>query len=256
MNPPVWSEQTLLDRNGPVTGIAADYPDRFTIAAHSHPMAQLVYAIEGVLVVETAAGRWVVPPSRAVWLQAGVSHTVRMRGAARMRTLFVRPGAIEGLPEDDSVIDVSPLLRELILAAVSVASDYEADSRDGRLMRFVLDELCSLPVLPFNLPWPQDPRIARVCEVLANSPADNRTASQWSAELAMSLKTFQRQFLRHTGVTFGRWRQQARLLLSLESLAGGMSVLEVALQHGYESQSAFTAAFRRQFGVSPTAFYR
>jgi AraC-like DNA-binding protein len=72
----------------------------------------------------------------------------------------------------------------------------------------------------------------------------------------MSSKTFHRHFQRSTGVTFGRWRQQARLLLSLEALAQGLPVLQVALQHGYDSQSAFAAAFRRQFGVTPSAFYR
>ena len=72
----------------------------------------------------------------------------------------------------------------------------------------------------------------------------------------MSPKTFHRRFLSSTGITFGRWRQQARLLLSLEALAEGQPVLQVALQHGYESQSAFAAAFRRQFGVAPSSFYK
>tara|TARA_Y100001951_G_scaffold105262_1_gene121248 strand:+ start:2337 stop:2474 length:138 start_codon:yes stop_codon:yes gene_type:complete len=35
-----------------------------------------------------------------------------------------------------------------------------------------------------------------------------------------------------------------------------LPVLQVALQHGYDSQSAFAAAFRRQFGVTPSALYR
>ncbi|WP_369790483.1 helix-turn-helix transcriptional regulator [Rouxiella sp. WC2420] len=239
----------------PVIGVAADYASGHIIPAHSHQRAQLLYAIEGVLVIETELGRWVVPPSRGVWLKAGISHTVRMRGAARMRSIFVNPDAIPGLPDSDCVIDVSPLLRELILAATKVETDYQAESRDGRLMRFILDELCSLPILPFNLPWPQDARIIRVCQALVEEPADGRAASDWAAMLAMSDKTFHRQFQRQTGITFGRWRQQARLLMSLESLAQGMPIVQVALQHGYESQSAFAAAFKRQFGLPPSEFY-
>lgn len=239
----------------PVTGVAVDYANGHVIPAHSHRRAQLLYAIEGVLVIETDVGRWVVPPSRGVWLKAGIVHTVRMRGAARMRSIFVNPDAIAGLPHSDCVIDVSPLLRELILAATQVSDDYASDSRNGRLMRFILDELCSLPVLPFNLPWPQESRIARVCQALAEDPADARAASDWAALLAMSDKTFHRQFQRQTGITFGRWRQQARLLLSLESLAQGMPIVQIALQHGYESQSAYAAAFKRQFGMPPSEFY-
>ncbi|EPL03328.1 helix-turn-helix transcriptional regulator [Pseudomonas sp. TH05] len=240
----------------PVTGVAVDYPNGHVIPAHRHDRAQLLYAIEGVLVIETQAGRWVVPPSRGVWLMAGVDHTVRMRGAARMRSLFINLDAIAGLPQGDCVIEVSPLLRELILAATAVQEHYQSDSREGRIMRLILDELRWLPVLPFNLPWPQEPRMLRVCQTLAADPADNSTAEHWADRLAMSGKTFHRQFQRATGITFGRWRQQARLLLSLECLAQGMPIVQVALQHGYDSQSAFAAAFKRQFGVPPSLFYR
>ncbi|WP_240430496.1 AraC family transcriptional regulator [Serratia marcescens] len=240
----------------PVTGVAVDYSNGHVIPAHSHRRSQLVYAVEGVLVIETDVGRWVVPPSRGVWLIAGVSHTVRMRGVARMRSIFVNQDVIPGLPDADCVIEISSLLRELILAATKVTGHYDLESRDGRLMRFILDELCSLPVLPFNLPWPLDARILRVCQTLSEDPADNRAADDWAADLAMSAKTFHRQFQRQTGITFGRWRQQARLLLSLECLAQGMPIVQVALQHGYESQSAFAAAFKRQFGLRPSEFYR
>ncbi len=240
----------------PVTGVAVDYPSGHQVPAHSHPRAQLIYAISGVLVVETPAGRWVIPPTRGVWLQAGVEHSLRIRGTACMRSLFVNPDAIDGLPTGNCVIDVSPLLRELIQAATQVPAQYRADSRNGRLMRFLLDELrSSLPVLPFHLPWPDDERIARVCRALAQNPAQQGGAEHWAEQLAMSPKTFHRRFLRSTGITFGRWRQQARLLLSLEALAEGLPVLQVALQHGYDSQSAFAAAFRRQFGVPPSSFY-
>ncbi len=240
----------------PVTGVSVDYPSGHQVPTHSHPCAQLIYAISGVLVVETPAGRWVIPPTRAVWLQAGVEHALRIRGVARMRSLFVNPDAIDGLPTGSCVIDVSPLLRELILAATHVPAQYLADSRDGRLMRFLLDELRSLPVLPFHLPWPDDERIARACLALTQNPAHDDDAERWAARLAMSPKTFHRRFLSSTGITFGRWRQQARLLLSLEALAECQPVLQVALQHGYESQSAFAAAFRRQFGVAPSSFYK
>lgn len=240
----------------PVTGVAIDYPSGHVVEPHSHSRSQLLYAIEGVLVIETPAGRWVTPPSRGVWLQAGTEHSLRMQGAARVRSLFVDPYAIPGLPGSDCVIAISPLLRELILAATQIVERYISDSRDGRLMRLLLDELCTLPILPFHLPWPSDERIARVCRVLSEQPAINIGANEWAQQLAMSPKTFHRRFLIGTGVTFGRWRQQARLLRSLEYLARGESVLEVALQHGYNSQSAFAAAFKRQFGVPPTVFYQ
>ena len=94
----------------PVTGVAVDYPSGHRVPSHSHPRAQLIYAIEGVLVVDTPAGRWVTPPNRGVWLQAGCEHALHMRGVTRVRSLFVNPDAAPGLPIGNCVIDVSPLL--------------------------------------------------------------------------------------------------------------------------------------------------
>lgn len=57
-------------------------------------------------------------------------------------------------------------------------------------------------------------------------------------------------------MTFGQWRQQARLQAALEALATGSKVVDVALGLGYDSPSAFTAMFKRQFGVAPSVFFR
>lgn len=239
----------------PINGLAIEYPPGYVIAAHEHTRAQFLYATHGVMVIETHRGRWVVPPTRGVWLQANMEHTVRMRGSVSMRTLFVDADATPGLPEEDCVINVSPLLRELILEASTLPLDYVVDSRDGRLMRLLLDEFQTLPVLPFYLPWPDDKRLIKVCTQIAKHPEESVTAERWAAHLAMSKKTFHRKFKTHTGITFGQWRQLARLLLSLESLAEGKPIVQVALEHGYNSQSAFTVMFKRYFGMPPSAFY-
>lgn len=240
----------------PVTAMAADYPDRHFIEQHAHRRSQFLYATQGIMLIETAVGRWVVPPSRGVWLQAHEMHTVRMRGNVHMRTVFVDADAAPGLPSTNGVVSVSPLLRELILAATEIPLQYALDSRDGRLMRFLLDELRELPVLPFYLPWPADERLKLLCQDIYDHPGRKVTADAWAGQLAMSVRTFHRYFHRHTGITFAQWRQLARLLRSLECLAEGHSILQVALEHGYASQSAYAALFKRNFGMPPSAFYR
>ncbi len=242
----------------PITGMAANYPHGYNIAKHKHLRSQFLYATQGVMVVETKEGRWVVPPTKGVWLQAHVEHTVSMRGKVSMRTLFIDPDAILGLPEKDCVLEVSPLLRELVLEASRLPLDYDIRSRDGQLMKLLLGEFSRIPILsiqPFHLPWPADERLEQVCIQITRQPADLTTANQWADLLAMSTKTFQRRFKSHTGITFGQWRQLARLLLSLESLAQGTPIIQVALEHGYGSQSAYTAVFKRHFGVTPSNFY-
>jgi AraC-like DNA-binding protein/quercetin dioxygenase-like cupin family protein len=244
------------DTARPMAAMEIDYPSDASTGLHAHPRCQLLYAIEGVMVVRSASGTWVVPPNRAVWLVAGLEHEVRMSGAVKIRTLFVDPQAAPHLPQTNCVVAVSPLLRELIVAAMRVPLDYEPDTRDERLMRLLLDELVEVNVLPLHLPMPQDRRLRRVCEALIARPDDISTAEQWAHELKVTPKTVHRLFSRETGLTFGQWRQQARLLFALERLAHGERIIDVALDSGYASQSAFAAMFRKHFGMPPSAFYR
>jgi AraC-like DNA-binding protein len=69
-----------------------------------------------------------------------------------------------------------------------------------------------------------------------------------------STRTLYRRFLKETGITFARWKQQARLLESIRRLAEGTAVTSVALDLGYESASAFSTMFRRSLGVPPREF--
>jgi AraC-like DNA-binding protein len=178
-----------------------------------------------------------------------------MSGDVKMRTVFVEPGAAAQLPTRSCVVEVHALLRELILAAIEVPQDYTAGSRDDHLMQLLLAELNAVPLLPLYLPWPTDARLRAVCDSVLAAPDDNRTIAAWAATLEVSEKTFHRWFQRETGLTFGRWRQQARLLLALKRLAHGEKIIAVAMDHGYTSQSAFAAMFKRHFGVVPSAFY-
>lgn len=233
-----------------------DYPNGTSTGLHAHPRGQLLYAIAGVMIVRSPVGTWVVPPNRAVWLVADLEHEVRMAGDVKIRTLFIDDRSVSGLPEESCVLAVSPLLRELIVAAMTVPLDYAPDSRDARLMRLLLDELRQEPVLPLHLPMPRDPRLLRLCMELVAHPDEAATAQDWAAQFGVTAKTIHRLFAKETGLTFGQWRQQARLLHALERLARGERIIDVAAESGYASQSAFTAMFRKHFGLPPSVFYR
>ena len=240
----------------PVVTKATDYPAGQVIELHHHARGQLIYAEHGVMMVASDGGQWIVPPTRAIWMPPGVSHRIRCIGVVHMRSIYVRPDAAAHLPGVAQAVGVSGLLAELIRAAVKVPLPYAADSRDGRLMRLLLDELHALPVLPLHLPQPSDDRLRRICARIAGQPDDVSTLADWAAALGIDARTIQRLFARETGMTFGQWRQQARLLHGLERLAVGEKVLDVALALGYDSPSAFAAMFKRQFGEPPGAFFR
>lgn len=244
------------EANWTVNSSATDYPADWIIAPHSHSKHQLLYAIEGVMVVHSALSQWTVPPSRGIWMPSGHVHSVRCVGPIKMRSVYVRPDGMAQLPNETRAVSISALLSELIKASVEITAPYAVDSREDRIMKLILDELATLPVLPLHLPQPQDPRIQTICTVLQRDPADGSTLADWSARLGLDEKTIQRLFHKETGMTFGQWRQQSRLLLALERIAVGEKIIDVAGALGYDSPSAFTTMFKKQFGKTPSNFFK
>ena len=237
------------------SGLAAHRSDGHLIAEHSHPTAQLIYAVTGVIVVSVKDGQWVLPPTRGLWIPAGMPHETRAVGKVLLHSMYVRQDARPGLPTACLVLQISPLLRELIVAAVAVPQPCDPETRDGRLMALVLDELLVAPSLPLRLPWPAEPAILAICQQLVAHPEDTSTLDAWAKRLGVDAKTIQRRFARETGLSFGRWRQQARLVHALERLASGDRILDVSLDLGYSSPSAFSSMFKRQFGSVPSSYF-
>ncbi len=238
----------------PVVAYGRDLRKGDVLAFHHHGRAQLVYASRGVMTVTTRSASYVVPPQRAVWMPAGVEHRIDARSAAAMRTLYIDSPSAADLPETVCVLQVTPLLRELIVAAVEAGPVYEPDSPQSRIMSVILDQIRAQPVASLALALPTDPRLLRIAQTLIANPGDLRELGQWAKEVGASKRTLGRLFTAQTGMSFRAWRQQRRLLRALELLATGDNVTTVALELGYESTSAFIAMFRRCLGTTPKRY--
>jgi AraC-like DNA-binding protein len=231
-----------------------DYPPHYVLPRHDHRRGQLLYAVTGVVTVITDEGSWVVPPRRALWIPARVAHEIRMSGAVSTRSVYVRKEASTPLPARCRVIGVSLLLHALLLEAVDLPAEYALDGRDGRLMALLLDEIAAMPALPLNTPLPRDPRLLRLCRALMTAPALEIDIDAMAHKAGMSRRSFTRLFREQTGMSFSTWRQQACLLAALTRLGDGEPITRVAVDLGYSSASAFTAAFRRVLGAAPSRY--
>ena len=123
-------------------------------------------------------------------------------------------------------------------------------------MAVLLDQLASLPEVGFSLPLPRHERLLVLCNELVETPDAEANLGLWSDRLGMSEKTLMRLFQRETGLSFRSWRQRVRLLSSLRVLEEGGHVTRAALSCGYESTSAFIAAFKKMFGFIPGDLFR
>jgi AraC-like DNA-binding protein len=218
---------------------------------HLHEWDQLTYAASGVMRVHTDTASWVVPPHRAVWVPAGVRHHEEMHAPVSVRTLYLIPGIAKTLPRDCRIVNISRLLRELILHISHIGVLDRRRRTHANLICVLLDELVSVSEIPLQLPTPRDPRALRFAAILGAHPHERGSVTSLSRRVGASRRTMERLFLAETKMTVGEWRRRLRLLHGVRLLAVGESVTNVALDAGYSSTSAFIAAFRKAFGVTP-----
>jgi AraC-like DNA-binding protein len=239
-----------------VRTLAVGYASGTVLDGHSHDWAQLVYASQGVMSVETEEGTWVVPSDRAVWIPAAIRHSITMSGRVAMRTLYLAPRLVRSLPRRCCVVTVPPLLRQLVQHVIALGMLRRNVPEHRRLAVFLLDQLRVLPAVPLELPMPRDARALRIADRLRQSPGNEAAVDAIARQAGASRRTVERIFQKETGMSLGRWRQQARLQHAMRLLARGESVTSTAFEVGYESVSAFIAAFSSALGTTPGRYYK
>jgi AraC-like DNA-binding protein len=220
---------------------------------HTHPEHQLAWAASGVLTVRTSSAALVLPPTRALWIPAGLRHETLSSGAATMRSLYIRPDRSPVTWTAPTPVTASPLLAEMIGYLGRDTLDGAARARAEAVLA---DLLQPVTMTTIDLRMPDDDRARQVAVALLANPADKRTLAEWGREAGASERTLARAFLAGTGIPFGRWRTLLRLQAALPALAAGDPVSAVARRAGYDTASAFVAAFRRETGLTPAAYFR
>jgi AraC-like DNA-binding protein len=253
-------QKGLFDQSGDlksaITTLAHDYPAGHVVPLHFHDRDQLVYASRGVMTVRTRNGTWVVPPHRAVWIPVKIPHTITMSGLVAMRTLYLKPRLAKGLPRDCCVINVSALLKELIVHACTVRTLKKSVKWQMHMVAFILHQLEAVQTIPLQLPHLSDPRLVRIADILMSDPRDSRTLAQLCKRTGAGRRSVERLFQQEIGMTFGKWRQQLRLMQGMRLLAEGAKVTHAALESGYGTPSAFTSMFRKALGITPSSYFR
>lgn len=219
---------------------------------HVHDDHQLAWAASGVLIVHTTIGSYVLPPSRALWIPAGTPHETLAAGETSMRSAYLRPERAPVAWPTPTPVLITPLLRELIGYLDAASSTGAARMRAEGLLYDLLQPIHTATI---DLRLPSDPRAREVAEALLTSPCDRRTLRAWGRVVGASERTLARTFRASTGLSFGRWRTLARLQAALPLLAEGTPVAVVADRVGYDTPSAFVAAFRRETGVTPGRYF-
>ncbi|WP_417693661.1 AraC family transcriptional regulator [Roseibium sp.] len=222
---------------------------------HNHSTAQLFHVVRGSLAIDTEAGTFFVPPERAVWLPGGVYHQTRYLTETDVRYMYFGPSVTAPLPQDPRVMQVTTLLRELILAFMSYPRTASLEGPQARLADVILDQLKLLPASPLQLPLPSDGRLKALCESITVTPDQPPRLVEAAKRCGMSERSFERNMQRETGLSYRAWCRQVKLFKALELLAGGLNVSAVSHELGYEGPSAFVASFKKAFGITPGRYF-
>ncbi len=204
--------------------------------------------------MRTSAGTWVVPAQRAVWIPARTPHSIVISGAVSMRTVYLRPGTVK-LPRACGVVNVSALLQHLILHLCTHKKLSRRSRIQANLIDVLIDQLETVAAVPLQLPSPSDPRAARVAATLLRNPGPAHSLAAACKQAGASKRTIERLFQQETHLSLGKWRQQLRLMRSLQLLAAGEKISHAALEAGYSTPSAFIAMFKKALGTTPRRYF-
>ncbi|WP_280384380.1 AraC family transcriptional regulator [Nocardia wallacei] len=230
--------------------LARRHPGGSRIERHRHPEHQLVFTSCGAVEVRTDAGCWIAPGDRAIWIPAGCWHEHHFYGPTRFHCVAFTDGLDERTRP--SVLTVSPLVRELIIAC-STEPDLPA-AEAQRLHRVLLDRLRRSPEQPLRLPAARDPRLRRACALVERDLTVGWTLGALGREVGAAERTLTRLFRAEFAMTFPQWRTQLRLHRATQLLAEQVAVTAVAHRCGWSSPSAFIDVYRRTLGHTPGTY--
>ncbi|GAA0354076.1 helix-turn-helix transcriptional regulator [Streptomyces blastmyceticus] len=230
--------------------VARSQVDRGTrLAYHHHPHHLIAWATSATVTVRTGARDWLVPPTHALWLPAGTPHAVDVLRPGDSCTVAVDATRCPITWAESVGIAITPLVRELI---VYLDRDPRPDPRRTRVESVLLDLLEPTAGTTLHVPLPTDPRIRTIADSLIANPADQRDLAAWGHEVGAGVRTLTRLFSNETGMTFARWRTHVRMRAALTHLAHGTSIGATARAVGYRKPGAFSDAFFRVTGQSPS----
>ncbi|MEB6667153.1 helix-turn-helix transcriptional regulator [Acinetobacter vivianii] len=240
----------------PVYAFSENYPHGHIEDWHSHDRIQLIHTLTGVIRVQTHEGIWIIPPGRGVWIPAHKPHALLSSGDVKARGVFIEDTLQHDIRNECRVVAIPALLRELMSSAMDIQNEIQPESRNERLLQLILDEVRLLPALAFNLPDPQSPKLQQLCQRIKENLALEWSLEESAQQLHISSKTLARHFQKETGLHFSHWVRQAKLMQAMIDLAMNKPVLNVALDLGYESPSAFSSMFKRETSMTPSDYLK
>jgi AraC-like DNA-binding protein len=102
----------------------------------------------------------------------------------------------------------------------------------------------------------RDPFIGKALSLMHWGPAQNWTIEELAKQVGLSRSLLAERFTNLVGIPPMQYLAKWRMQIASDRLSGGANVATVAAEIGYASEAAFSRAFKKLVGMSPSAWRR
>lgn len=121
--------------------------------------------------------------------------------------------------------------------------------QEGLLALLHIDERFAPTLFDFNEPWKID-----ILDFMNQNYMYEFSQEDLAHYTGRSLATFKRDFKKISDLTPEKWLIRKRLEVAYALMQeGGKKIVDVCAKVGFKNQSHFSSAFKKQYGIAPTA---
>ena len=233
-----------------------EYADNFILSPHHHDdKIQIIYAPIGKIQIVTEQNLYLLPQGSGLVIPAGVEHNLMVPDSADVRVVNLDTSLnyISKL-KSCALVSISPLFSAVVDELSRYNRTFEEDTPEARLCMVLIDCIEKASLNPTSLPIPADRRIRQIVDGLLNASSDKKTIEEWCSLIGASRRTITRLFVSETGMNYQSYRQHLQIYRSLALLHDTKNINTVAYDVGYESPSAFSAAFKKIMKMTPAEY--
>lgn len=219
----------------------------------------LLYASVGSLRLITEDRVWTLPPSRAAWIAADVPISIEIPRAATCCSVLFAPEFVPIPEPSGQVFDMTPLAREMVLECRNWGPETEQLSDYAVQLFKTLGLTCQeLSRNPANswVPLGKSNALRRAITFTETKLADDLSFPDVATAAHMSERSLARRFADEISMTWRQCQRRMRMVRAIELLSSDQQITEISLDVGYNSLSAFNAAFKEFTGKNPTEYRR
>lgn len=223
---------------------------------HTHTKGQLYLLNTGIMACDSKEKHWTITPNCIGWIPPMVEHSAITWGKVSGWGLYIPHSWCYFLPAEVCLFQSNPFISALIeRIAFFVNTDFLTNAQK-RIIRVLLDEIKqSAAINSLLLPLPQDPRLLKITQGILADFTKQRSQSEWANWAGISVRSLSRHFMAETGMSFSHWRQLAKVIASLENLAQGERICDIAYALGYSSVSTYISSFKSIYGITPNNYF-